>query len=342
MGNNVLLAILGLVVFFSIITRTMNEREKGAAENTYGYVKYTHARDVSRSAINVALRFMADSGSGLIGGGGSLTGTLDGGSYAVNGTVAGDTVRLTSRATYNDTLYTIKTKLYRFPKPFPTVGAAVSLAVDSLGFDMRGTPAIDGRNYNSSGDSLTGQGNVPGVAVGAAYPDSVTVAAKGGYIQGTQDVVVDSAISDPSDYINLYMSAADIVLNQAGSPYGGTQTWGTQANPKIVFIDAGDSTRPVRVTGNITGWGILVVRGNFDVRGTFEWHGLVVGYSNTVFDFAFAAGTPKIIGSLLMGGPNHSEFEMRGSSKVLYSSSALQQAQYIGKLLAYRIIDWYE
>jgi len=55
-----------------------------------------------------------------------------------------------------------------------------------------------------------------------------------------------------------------------------------------------------------------------------------------------AKGTPRIIGSLLMGGPPGSTLEMRGTANILYSSEALRQAQWIGKLLAYHILDWYE
>ena len=123
MGNNVLIAILGLLFFFSVINKTINERDKDAAVSTYGYVKYTYARDIARDGINIALKYMADSGTGKLAYPDSvLTGTIEGGSYSVNDVVNVDTVWLTSRSNFEDTVYKIKSKLFRTPKPFPTTG----------------------------------------------------------------------------------------------------------------------------------------------------------------------------------------------------------------------------
>jgi Tfp pilus assembly protein PilX len=52
---------------------------------------------------------------------------------------------------------------------------------------------------------------------------------------------------------------------------------GTQANPQIIYVN-GDLT----ITGNLTGYGVLVVTGTLTMKGTPQWNGivLVVGQGN--------------------------------------------------------------
>lgn len=315
----------------------MNERDKHAADDTYGYIKYSNAREIARSAINIALRKVSDSTSTVFD-----SGQLDGGTYSVSLSRVDSFMDVTSIARFSDTTYRILSHLLVYPKPFPEVGAAVGLNVDSVGMTMKGTPFIDGHNYDINGQNPSDSGAVPGVAVLTSKPDSVTVAKYGAYIDGSTDVAINSNMADPEAFVDLYMSTAKYVLTPAGSPYSGNQTYGDMANPQIVFIDGSDSTKAVKVSGTIQGWGILVVRGYFQLTGTIDWHGLVVVASDAVFDFSLAKGTPRIIGSLLMGGPPHSTLEMRGTAQILYSSTTIDKAKYIGKLLAYHILDWYE
>ncbi|HZY09724.1 MAG TPA: hypothetical protein VFF29_01075 [Bacteroidota bacterium] len=340
MGSQSMVTVLGLIVLFSIFNNFLNDKERLCADNTYGYAKYTAARDIARSAIHLALKNMEVDGTF------PFSGSLDGGTYTVTGVAIADTLRMTSTANFSDTVYTISTTMWRYPKPFPGVGAALGLNIDSVEFMMKGSALIDGRNYDSTGTTLVGSGDVAGVTTISSY-DSATVAAFGSKINGSSDVTVDDSLADPALFVDEYIASADYRFDAiAGQPqtvFAGNQVWGTATSPKITFVNAGDSTNLLKFTGTIEGWGILVVKGNVQWSGTFEFHGLVVVYSDAVLDFeGMAAGTPQIIGSLLMGGPPHSEFEMRGTSEILYSSDAIDNAKYIGKLLAYRIVDWYE
>ncbi len=336
MGSNSIFGVLALMVFFGLINSSLNERDRRAEDDTYGYIKYTTAREIARSGINVALKKLSDSSSIA-----SVTGSLDGGTYTVSLTRVDTIMNITSVARFNDTSYRISSRLLVYPKPFPKDTAAVSLRVPNVGMIMRGTPLIDGHNYDINGSNPSDSGEVAGVAV-LTQSDSTNISIFGGYIDGAQDIIVNPALSDPNAYINEYMASADYTLNPSGSPYSGNTPYGSSNNPKIVFINGSDSTHPVKISGTIEGWGILVVSGYFQLTGTMDWHGLVVVSSNSVFDLSLAKGTPRIIGSLLMGGGSGSVIEMRGNASILYSSAALNQAQWIGKLLAYHILDWYE
>lgn len=336
MGSNSFLGVLALMIFFGLINSSLNERDRRAEEDTYGYIKLTTAREIGRSSINIALKKLSDSSSIT-----SVSGNLDGGTYTVSLSRSDSIMDITSTARFSDTTYRIISRLLVYPKPFPKDSAAVSLHVNSVGMIMKGTPLIDGHNYDINGANPSDSGAVPGVAV-LTNTDSANLATYGAYINGSQDLNVNPALPDPEAFVAEYMASADYVLTPSGSPYSGNMSYGSITNPKIVFIDGSDSTHPVKISGGIQGWGILVVRGFFQLTGTMDWHGLVVVSSNSVFDFAMAKGTPRIIGSLLMGGPPGSTLEMRGTANILYSSEALRQAQWIGKLLAYHILDWYE
>ncbi|MBI5020281.1 MAG: hypothetical protein HZB59_02500 [Ignavibacteriales bacterium] len=336
MGSNSFLGVLTLLIFFGLINSSLNERNRRASDDTYGYIKITTAREIGRSSINIALKKLSDSSSIT-----SVSGTLDGGSYIVSLTRADSIMNITSTSRFNDSTYRIISKLLVYPKPFPKDSAAVSLHVNSIGMKMNGTPLIDGLNYDINGENPSETGSVAGIAV-LSKTDSTNLAKFGGYINGSQDIVVNPGLPDPDAFVAEYMASAHYVLTPGGSPYSGNTSYGSPTEPKIVFIDGRDSTHPVKISGGIQGWGILVVRGFFQLTGTMDWHGLVVVSSSSVFDFSLAKGTPRIIGSLLMGGPAGSTLEMRGTSKILYSSEALRQSQWIGKLLAYHILDWYE
>ncbi len=352
MGSNVLIGVLFLVLLFGFINSSLNHKEDFAAINTYGYVKYIAARDIARSAINISLK-NRELYSGF-----NVSGNLNSGTYSVISTTINDTTfRLIAIGKFpnqnpayvTDSAYVIKTTLQAYPKPFPTIGAAVTLHIDTLGaFDLnpgggKKKIEIDGWDHNENGDSATLTGGVPGVAVMNPYDSSFAIT--GGdtvHIRGTPtDMVVNPNLTDPSDYIDLYIDAADNRLVGSGTYAGNGYDWGTSSTPKITYISSIDTTQEIHITGNIDGWGVLVLNGNVKFNGNLTFHGLVLLYGTSIMDVE-GLGDAKIIGALVMGGPNGSTFQMNGSAEVLYSSSALRKASLIGKLLAYRVIDWYE
>jgi len=241
-----------------------------------------------------------------------------------------------------DTVKQMYLRLRRQPIPFPTVGEAVGLRVPNVDFQMNGSPSIDGHNHDIYGNLLPPSSNdKPGVGVLTPNPDSITVAAYDGMIVGTQDVVVDPTMSDPSQYVNDYISAADRVFSPG--VYGGNMTWGTQAAPQIVYSN-GESGE-VRFTGTVEGWGILVVKGSLRNSGNFTFHGLVIGYNDVTIrkdTVGLSTGTPNIVGGIVMAGNSGSLFQMKGNDNVSYSKDALELAKYINKLQVYHVMKWYE
>ena len=346
MGSQVLIGVLFLILLFSIISSSLNSKQDYAADKVYGYVKYSAARDIARTALNLSLKNRELYGpTGFV-----ISGNLDKGSYAVASTQINDTTfRLVSTAKFEDTTYTVRTTLQAYPKPFPTIGAAFSVHVDSIGaFDLnkgKGSTNqlyIDGWDYDSLGLAKVG-GGIPGIGVMNSYDSSLAAVGRdSNHIDGTKDIAVSTNLPDPSTFIDQYIQAADYVYTSGQKNYHPNlpDSLGTPTNPKITYISSTGSGN-IDVNGNTYGYGVMILRGDVKISGTFHFYGLLLIYDNSTITFN-DLGNATIAGAVVAGGANGSNFSLNGTPSIRYSSRALQKARLVGKLLAYRIIDWYE
>ncbi len=338
MGRMAIIIVIGLSLTVGIVGYSLNNSKTGTIENVAGFDKYTISRNIAHTAVNMALRALDRNDSLFI-----ATRTMTAGVMGGRATVtlsypslpALDTVDLTTTASFMDTSRTMRLRLHRRPIPFPVVKEAVGLRVPNVLFTMSGNPKIDGNNHSMLGVKLPASANdKPGVGFLTAA-DTADAAPYASKIDGTTDAKYDTTIDDPGLYSAEYISAADRVFTSG--TYGSNMTWGSPAVPQIIFADGN-----VKFNGNIDGWGILLVRGNLTLAGTFTFRGLVIVYQESSIDVQFATGTPDVIGGLIMSASSGSKFEMKGNSAVVYSKEALEMAQFINKLQAYRVIRWYE
>ncbi|HEX9828990.1 MAG TPA: hypothetical protein VGB10_02150 [Bacteroidota bacterium] len=349
MGRAALFMVMGLGMAMATIASNISGTTERALENNYTYYKYMYARNLARTAVHATLRGYDRNVDP------DTTETIDfaNGEYQITSAQYSesprDTVWLTAQGRYTDTSYTMYLKLFRYTKPFPGVSSAIGIRASPVTFTMSGQPTVDGHNWNADGTALVGSGDLPGVGV-LNSTDSATIMdaeddTPGDNIQGSTEVIVDDSLANPADYIQEYLSNADYYLTTG--TYSG-QTYGSSTNPVIVVCDSpADTNYKVKFTGGTVGYGILAVRGNIEIGGNFEWYGLVVvfGESNTV-NFG-GAGTPKIVGGLIVAQPGDgaASLTLKGTGangKVLYSSAALTNAKNIGKLRYYQIVYWYE
>lgn len=341
MGRTALLLVLGLGAAFAVIGINLRNSGTAATEHQVGYHKYASARNLARTAVHARLRAI-DRGLSLIG---RLDGAFNDGTFYTIVDSAGsiDTIYMDAYSEFADSLYHMRLKLYRYSKPYPVPNSAVGIRASPVDFRMQGAASIDGQDHTSDG-VLTGDPGLPGVAVMTAL-DSATVMLNGGStgITGSPQVAVDTTTSDPLDYVQEYLNNYDYRYTQADSPINADITWGSPDDPKIVVCYTPDTTVSVKFNGTCEGWGILVVHGDLNLAGKFKWHGLVIAYGDqSQIRVTAAAGTPEIYGALIMSGGPGSSFQMKGSVSMNYSSQAIEQSRWINKLLAYRIIEWYE
>jgi len=339
MGRMAIIIVIGLSLTVGIVGYSLNNSKTGTLEGVAGFDKYTMARNIAHTAVNMALRALDRNDSVFIATK-RLSAEVMGGKAEVTLSYpffpAIDTVDLTAWSMFMDTTRQMRLRLFRKPVPFPVVNQAVALRVPNVDFSLDGNPKIDGRNHSMLGALLPPSADdKPGV--GFLTPaDTADAAPYAAEIDGTpQDAVADSTIEDPGAYVNEYIAAADRVFTSG--TYGSNMTWGSPSAPWIVFADG-----EVKFNGYIDGWGILVVRGSLTLTGTFKFRGLVVAYEETTIDVQFSTGTPDVIGGLIMSAPDGGKFVMKGNSAAVYSKEALEMARFINKLQVYRVMRWYE
>lgn len=343
MGRTALFLVMGLGMALGFIGFQMYRSGQSAAEQQYAYLKYMNARNLARTAVHATLRaYDRDSippseGSNV---------TFNQGSYRVDSLRAtGDTLRMVTTGTYAESTYTMRLTLFRTTRPFPTVNGAIGIRATPLDFSSNGKASIDGRNYNADGSDTVGYGDKTGVSTWTTGDSTEVASALVGKIFGSPSVKQDTSTANPTEYIDEYIANADYTY---GPGTYASITWGSASNPKIIVCDAGNDTAnyQVKFSGNVTGWGVLAVRGNLEVTGDFSFYGLVVVFgTNNVINFT-SSGTPQIVGGLIVAGNAGVSLTLNGGgsvgAKIKYSSEALDNARNIGRLRYYTILDWYE
>ncbi|MGH7695570.1 MAG: pilus assembly PilX family protein [Gemmatimonadaceae bacterium] len=192
--------------------------------------------------------------------------------------------------------------------------------------------------------------NIPGDTVPAVVVGpGATVTSGPSNITSTPAVVYDSAAADSNTYVRYgseswlsLTSNADITL--PGGLFGsnilpvGTATtcnksvitnWGEPNRPgavagcygyyPIIYVQSG-----LKINGNGYGQGILLVNGDLEINGTFEFYGLVVIRD----DLVKGNGTAKIVGAVFAANLTDTSplSWLTGDQDVHYSSCAVESA----------------
>jgi hypothetical protein len=342
MGRAALLLVLGVGAAFSIIGINIHKTGTQAIAEQAAYYRFASARNLARTSIHMTLRALDRADTSVYGG--TYAGSFNSGSFVVAGSRRADTLILTTTARYEDTTYSMRLTLQRYPKPVPEANAALGIRAKDIDFKINGQALVDGRNYSADGSTLIGSGNKPGVSIMTA-DDSLDVMEDSTKLRGNPKSLVDTTTADPGQHIDEYRLNADYYYGP-GDYNQSNITWGSQSNPVIVFCETADTTQTVRFSGNVTGWGILVVVGSLTATGNFKFYGLTIVHAAHIKVNVTASGNATFVGGLIMSGGTKSTFTINGQgndpASIKYSSAALENAKYIGKLLAYRILDWYE
>jgi hypothetical protein len=93
---------------------------------------------------------------------------------------------------------------------------------------------------------------------------------------------------------------------------------GSSSNYEVVYCDATQLSDQELDMNNLTGYGTLVVRGDADLGGSIEWHGLIIA-SGTI-DF-HGGGSREIYGAVVA-----QDVELSGNIDINYDSCEIQNA----------------
>jgi Tfp pilus assembly protein PilX len=168
----------------------------------------------------------------------------------------------------------------------------------------------------------------------AAFDTTLTSAAVTDFVnavKGNADITVDAP--KPSSGNAAAVSLQNIG-NSCSSSINDSNCWGTDANPKIVYVkgntttDASSEYTAVKLTGNSSGTGILIIEnGSFEVEGSFTWKGPIIVQGNNV-KLRYSGGGDKnmfgsvIVNELVPNGSTNLEAEISGNAKIFYSTQA--------------------
>ncbi|TAK63839.1 MAG: hypothetical protein EPO24_03795 [Bacteroidetes bacterium] len=338
-----LLLVMGIALTLGIVGFTINSSKMRVTERVAGFQKYSVARNIAHSAVNMTLRAFDRNDTTLIyplEAGKTVTITrqmMDGQSVVtakLPPSMKRDTIDFTTVGTAQDSSYWMKLRLQRSPKPFPAVNACVGFASPGIVYNTDGKPhRITGEDYKMNGTRGNPAKDTIGVATKTAA-DSAAVAPDAANITGDPYKIKVAPPDDPSAYINEYIAMADYVFPNGSSNNG---TYGSAAMPVIGYAKG-----EVKFGGNGKFYGVLVINGSIDFTGTFDIYGLVLCYGSDIqISVSTSSGNPSLYGGLIMSGAPGSKFSLKGTPQLLYSTEALEMAKYIGKMQAYKVIYWY-
>jgi len=211
----------------------------------------------------------------------------------------------------------------------PTIPIKAALYT-GFGANIKGSAAIDGNDQCGSDDKHGIATPLPSSTdpIDIHKPEMVT-----GLGGGTPSVQYEEDLINVSSLVASLKKSADFSY-AAGDTYN-AEDWGTPdlaATPPtcdtsaIVYFDS-----DIKISGNSSGCGILVVHGELDVTGTLDWYGIVL------VDGKFkATGNVTIRGAVLADNDTDVDI-ITGSVDLGYCSSATEnQAQNI----PLRILSW--
>jgi Tfp pilus assembly protein PilX len=165
---------------------------------------------------------------------------------------------------------------------------------------------------------------------------------------GDPSIVYNQASLDISAMITVLKSSANYTYTTSGTISG--QDWGTPQGGggtpplpsscsvhNVVYYDTGGTG--ISLTGQTSGCGILLVDGNLDLHGGFNWYGpILVTGSVTMTGNGGANEGKQITGAILAGGSTSADL-VGGGVSIIYCSSAIS-AQTQGFPL--QILSWRE
>ncbi len=195
---------------------------------------------------------------------------------------------------------------------------------------------IDGHDHAPTApwDTIPGSPPLPGIAT---PNDPLAISNQ---LNAQQQNNVEGSGTDPSvqsSPVNLDLQAMAAAWDQvADITYPTSQNnpstagWGDLNNLKIVHV-AGD----LSVQGTNSGAGVLIIDGDFQLGGSFNYNGLIICLGNV--DVVGGGFAKNIIGALLVQGTLTGTTNVNGNVKIYYSSAMISK---LSSLSAYQISSW--
>ncbi len=234
--------------------------------------------------------------------------------------VRADLLRVVSRGSgASDSATTLEALVARSPTAFTP--AAVYLETDPRHVVVGDEFWLSGWDHRLEGDvpqRIESAGGVPALT----SPDEAGVqmlrerlAVVGEHLAGIGTTPSISAASRLGLDGYVTRLAADPAAVRPTLAADGSGVIGTPEQPQLTVVDD-----DLRLSGRLTGAGVLVIRGGLHVTGTLEFAGLLVVAGAVVLD---PVGTVTVTGALWRAAGLDDRMELRGRGAIRYGSEAL-------------------
>jgi hypothetical protein len=204
---------------------------------------------------------------------------------------------------------------------------------------VKSPTTVSGDKTTIDGTNVCGTGTVAGItstlAQGSGKDAAVTV---NGDPNGTGPKIVGDPpikyLADDLDVVTLVdslKSTANITLTDT-TVQGAN--WGDPAN--CTSYNTVYFKNDVHLTGQSQGCGLLLVEGDLEVNGGFQWRGIVIATGEITFS-GKGGDSKKVTGGMISGGSVDADVTIGGSAEILYCSSVENE---ITKKLPMRYLSW--
>jgi hypothetical protein len=246
---------------------------------------------------------------------------------------------VTSEGSAGNARKTIEAEITRAP-PIPAPAALY----------VKANTTIQGTSTNVIGSDQCGTNHLPGI-VTTLTPGTVTANGNPtvcGVNQtctpGAWDVVGGGVDIDVQALINQFKGSANYQYNVTSETHTG-MNWGTPTlgatlqNPStcnvVNIVHYNTNNSDIKLAGESSGCGLLLVEGDLEVNGGFSWNGMVL-VSGSV---RYLGGGDKNFTGAVMAGSSLDADLVGGNSNIVYCSSAVNN---LTANQAWQVLSWIE
>lgn len=231
-----------------------------------------------------------------------------------------------SSASASKTLEAVMTRI-----PPITVNAALHVQATT---EIKGSSSVNGN------DSCGG-GNLPGIATTLPVtPDPIDVGGASA-VSGSPSETYNATPMDVPAMINDWMNSANYSYTYSATKTDTGMHWGTPSGSapyctvnNVVYYNMNGTD--LKLAGGTSGCGVLLVDGNLELNGDFNWYGIIIVSGSVTM--TGTGSTHTIRGAVIAGGSAEADL-VGGNTDILYCSTAISD-QTTNRSL--RMLSWTE
>jgi hypothetical protein len=350
MGRPLIYICAATILVLGIIQININNRHFALGKRTVQYANSSEMTNLAHSGVEMTLNKLREDISWR-NDGKPYEVALDYGTAMVtvydsttDGSLAPNHLRLVSEVIMEGESRSVDYTVEVISPKLPEIPAAIAITTGDFTIDLSGSFEIDGNDEEKivksplAGVTVLDKESAEKVS-DAAGTKSKNIKGKG----GSPSIEVDNAHDfEAASYLIEMLATNAKRLNSNIDGNYNSGDLGSADAPGVFFVDD-----YARINGNTQGYGIMVVKkgGTLNLRGTFDFYGLVLFEDKWGFD---SAGTPVVHGSIMLGTNTNSggaSIVIKGNASIRYNSYGVEIAEKAAKFnipSTFKVVDVYE